>query len=276
MRSFFDKKLLTDKNIIIGYFCGFGCSLFVLYFCLFGIFGDSEDNQELLLVESLQNIITQIHEDDSDLYNILLSREGFNSSDCSNEDKRIIVSDLLKLRGSEFFNSNKLATTIEDFYSINNVRDQIIVICEKDGVNFEKIGELMNVYEKNVEIVLAKIGGEIKTIVEYRMNYQRNILCGFFAFQVIWSVLFLFLYFRQKENSSMEGVIEKEILDSDSRKILEFISVETGKGVFPTFKDLKLHLKLSHPTVLSKVSILEKKNLIGIKKKGRNKHLFLK
>ena len=69
---------------------------------------------------------------------------------------------------------------------------------------------------------------------------------------------------------------EEIILDKDMREIVSFVKKEVGLGNFPTIKELKLHLKISHPTLLVKLEELQNNNIISLRKKGRNKHIFLK
>ena len=59
------------------------------------------------------------------------------------------------------------------------------------------------------------------------------------------------------------------------QKIVSFIKKEVAQGNFTTIKELKAHIKISHPTLIIKLNELQKENVISIKKKGRNKHLFL-
>ena len=100
-------------------------------------------------------------------------------------------------------------------------------------------------------------------------------------FVIIAIVIIVFLsdthkMFKRQKNSIEDKQEENIILDSNSRKIINYIRNEMAQGNFPTIKELKFYLKISHPTLLLKLNELEKKEMISIKKKGRNKHLLLK
>jgi uncharacterized membrane protein len=297
------KFTFNKKHIIVGYSIIFVISLVIMYFSFLGSVSDVSAD-EMGSINSLQNVITQIHKEDSNLYRILLSGSIVSSEILNNlenqDDTNSVISNLINLKTSDLFTSQKLASTIDDYYSITNIRMEIIELY-KAGDSFDEIDEMLELYENNIEMILSDVESEMKYISEYRFESQKNILMRFIVFEIVLLVLFLVFNFKFsnsvasgscfgattkfdlkseeiKENSEnkLSEISEDMIMDSDSRKILEFIGSETSRGSFPTFKDLKSHLGLSHPTVLSKVNDLESRKLIGIRKQGRNKHLFLR
>ncbi len=287
------KFSIGKKKIIIGYLVTSLISLIVLYISFLGSIDEVSANEQSS-INSLQSVITQIHKEDSNLYKMLLSGNILSSEISNNLDENggenSVISNLINLKSTELFTSQKLASTIDDYYSIGKVRLEIIELYKTDRSS-DKIDELLLLYDKNVEIVLNDVESEMKFINEFRANCQKIILQRFIIFEIILVILFLLLYFKfssESQNKSksedirvsnevkLSEISEDMILDSDCRKILEFIGTETSRGSFPTFKDLKSHLGLSHPTVLAKVNDLESRKLIGIRKQGRNKHLFLR
>jgi hypothetical protein len=284
------KKIDNKSYLVICYLVISLISLFIFYVSFLSSISEVSAD-EISSINSLQNVIFQIHKEDSNLYKILLS-EKILSSEMSNfvsvEDNSVI-SNLINLKSSELFTSVKLASTIDDYYSITNIRLEIIELYQNEGTS-KKINELLVLYEKSIEVILSDVKNEIKYITEVRAKYQKKILVKFIVFEAVLLALFLILYFRYSyrdnsgfysENKSEKVKVSNEInenmiMDSDCRKILEFIGSETSNGNFPTFKDLKSHLGLSHPTVLLKVNDLQARSLVGIRKQGRNKHLFLR
>jgi hypothetical protein len=284
-------KELDNKNyLVIGYSIISLISLFIFYISFLSLASEVSAD-EISSIKSLQNVIFQIHKEDSNLYRILLS-EKILSSEISNfksVNDNLVISNLINLKSSELFTSVKLASTIDDYYSITNIRLEIIELYQNEGTS-KKINELLLLYEKSIEVILSDVKNEIKYITEVRAKYQKKILVKFIVFEAVLLALFLGLYFRYsyRDNSGFDSenktneikvsveINEDMIMDSDCRKILEFIGSETSKGNFPTFKDLKAHLGLSHPTVLGKVNDLQARSLVGIRKQGRNKHLFLR
>lgn len=284
-------KELDNKNyLVIGYSIISLISLFIFYISFLSLASEVSAD-EISSIKSLQNVIFQIHKEDSNLYRILLS-EKILSSEISNfksVNDNLVISNLINLKSSELFTSVKLASTIDDYYSITNIRLEIIELYQNEGTS-KKINELLLLYEKSIEVILSDVKNEIKYITEVRAKYQKKILVKFIVFEAVLLAFFLSLYFRYsyRDNSGFDSenktneikvsveINEDMIMDSDCRKILEFIGSETSKGNFPTFKDLKAHLGLSHPTVLGKVNDLQARSLVGIRKQGRNKHLFLR
>jgi uncharacterized membrane protein len=287
-----DKISFDRKHIVFGYSIISIVMVLVFYFSFLSSISDVSAN-EMSSIDSLQNVITQIHKEDSNLYKILLSEDILSSVDNEKSDNsNSVISNLLNLKSSELFTSVKLASTIDDYYSITNVRMEIIELY-KAGESGEKINNLLELYESNVEIILSDVESEMKYIVEFRADWQKTILTIFIIIEFLLLILFLVTYFKFSSNlqsnyeiksekvkedseNKLAEISEDMILDSDCRKILEFIGSETSRGNFPTFKDLKSHLGLSHPTVLAKINDLESRSLVGIRKQGRNKHLFLR
>ncbi|NQZ85180.1 MAG: hypothetical protein HRU03_05680 [Nanoarchaeales archaeon] len=285
MFKFFNNK----KYLIIGYCISLIISLVVLYISFTGSIRDVSAD-DVASIDSLQNIIMQIHTEDSLFFNLLLSGNVL-SSELVSDENNFVISNLVNLKSSKLFSSQKLASTINDYYSITNIREQIIKVYKNGGSNDDsnnEINDLLILYEENVNIILLNVRDEIKYISEFQSNCLEIILIKFIIFEILLISLFLFLYFRSDKKIVMGSddvsaasvpvvvIDENMIMDSDCRKILEFIGSETSRGCFPTFKDLKSHLGLSHPTVLAKVKDLESRKLIGIRKQGRNKHLFLR
>jgi hypothetical protein len=243
--------------------------------------------------DTLQNLIHKVHNEDSILYKTLLSKEVY-ISEIGGEDIGFqrnhtfnIIDEFLNLKGNKLFSSERIASTIDEYYSLENLRERIIefhrlnILSDSDIYNFQ-ISELLTEYEKQINIILKDIHTEIEFNKVKNENFINSLEKEFIVKEVILFTIFivglaLVLYLSNSfRYFNSESKKELSILDSDMQRIVSYIKKEVSQGNFPTIKELKFHLKISHPTLLLKLNELEKNNLISIKKKGRNKHLFLK
>ena len=78
-----------------------------------------------------------------------------------------------------------------------------------------------------------------------------------------------------KEPNSRK-TIDEGLLGEDYRKILEYLKGREERKLLSTMKDIKKHLNVTHPTIVAKLRYLEEKEFIEIKKKGRDKNIYLK
>jgi uncharacterized membrane protein len=252
---------------------------------------DSYNSEIYDSFNTLQNLIHKVHNEDSQLYKILTSNEILssnfkNSQTLPNRNHTsTVIGDLLNIKENEQFSSERLASTIDEYYSLEKIREQIIQLHKlniiSSDVNYDlEIRDLIEDYEIQIQQILSDIHDEIE------INKQRNLqeilnlkkefiikelvlLAIFFA--SIFSTLVTLGFFRKLESKKNE-----QILDNDMQRIISYVKKEVSQGNFPTIKELKFYLKISHPTLLLKLSDLEKRDLISIKKKGRNKYLFIK
>ena len=58
-------------------------------------------------------------------------------------------------------------------------------------------------------------------------------------------------------------------------EIITFIKDKSAQHQKVTISDLKKHLKVTHPTILSRLNQLSEKGLISLEKEGRKKYLYL-
>ncbi len=239
---------------------------------------------------TLQNLIHKVHNEDSQLYKILTSNEILSSSFDDSQllsqmnHTSTVIGDLLNIKENEQFSNERLASTIDEYYSLEKIREQIIQLHKlnliSSDVNYDS--EIRNLIE-DYEIQIQQILGDIHQEIE--INKQRNsqaisnlkkefiikelVLLTIFLTSILLTLLHLefFRKIKPKEND--------QILDNDMQRIISYVKKEVSQGNFPTIKEVKFYLKISHPTLLLKLNELEKRNLISIKKKGRNKYLFI-
>ena len=227
-------------------------------------------------LDSLQNIIHKIHNEDSLLYKTLLSKDTSNNDEgscyISNSNQTCnVINELLKLRDKQTFSSIKLASTISEYYSLEKTRERIIDLHRLNlldtGVNYDdEISSLLKEYENQINLILIEINQEIENnnknnILAKDMLLFKFLLMEFFSFIffVIAIVIIVFLsdthkMFKRQKNSIEDKQEENIILDSNSRKIINYIRNEMAQGNFPTIKELKFYLKISHPTLLLKLN----------------------
>ncbi|MEC8339813.1 MAG: hypothetical protein VXZ40_04250 [Nanoarchaeota archaeon] len=245
---------------------------------------------------TLQNIIHKVHEEDSKLYKSFMSQDFLSSQ--SNREQYLskvnhssnVVSDLLGLKQNNLFSSETLADTIDEYYSLENLRERIIELKKLNEISNNKeynseISELVSQYEEQIGILLLDINLEIELNRQKNLDFINKLKKDYIIKQFISSLIFIiyllimiYLLEGHKEFIPQNKKFKKEdklILDSDMQKIVSFIKKEVAQGNFPTIKELKAHIKISHPTLIIKLNELQKENVISIKKKGRNKHLFL-
>jgi len=245
---------------------------------------------------TLQNVIHKIHNEDSLLYKTLLSKEILNSNKENSKNKYSyanhssnIISKLLDLKENNEFSSQKLASRIDEYYSLENLRNKIIELHKQSMINTNKnynneISIFLSEYESQMSIILTDMNEEITLSKESSLLKQEEILLDFLHKELISLTYYVFsiiliLYFFNFHKEFQRNKEEKEntqILDEDMRKIITYVKKEVKQGNFPTIKELKFYLKISHPTLLLKLTKLEKDNLISIKKEGRNKYVFIK
>jgi uncharacterized membrane protein len=246
---------------------------------------------------TLQNVIHKVHNEDSILYKTLLSKEILNTNTLKGRFQTFhtnqstdVIGDLLDLKENKYFSSQSLASTIDEYYSLENLRSRIIELHKQNllnsNVNYDKeISNLLEEYETQTSIILIDMNKEIELSKENSLLKQENLLSNFIKIEFISLIYYIFsiiiiLYFfkfhEEFKSKEEEKVEDRQILDEDMRRIISYIKKEVGQGHFPTIKELKFYLKISHPTLIIKLNKLEKSNMIAIKKEGRNKHLFLK
>lgn len=243
--------------------------------------------------DTLQDLIHKIHMEDSNLYKILLS-DNINSFNttlnlCSTDNHSSeIIGDILKLKENNAFSSEKIIFAIDDYYTLEQIRTQILQLNTAKVINKtydNEISNLITKYDIQMNLILTNINNEIKSNKEKNLTFINElkndfILKEIMLFLIFIVSIFLLLYSDKTEDSLFllkKSKIDSnlDIMDSDMNKIMLYIKDEIKNGYFPTIKDVKLHVNLSHPTILIKLNELEKRKLISIKKKGRNKHIFL-
>lgn len=245
---------------------------------------------------TLQNVIHKVHYEDSQLYKTLLSKEILTSKNTqtnfysTTNHSNGVISDLLDLKGNNIFSSQRIASTIDEYYSLEKLRERIIELhrlnlLNKDNEYDSQILKLINEYENQIDIILIDINKEIEFNKQSNLDLINKLKTNFLIKSITLFIIFLlslitlfivsdsYKEFLSKEDGEKE---ETQILDEDMRRIVSYIKKEVAQGNFPTIKELKFYLKISHPTLIIKLNKLEKSNLIAIKKEGRNKHLFLK
>lgn len=258
---------------------------------------DKYNNDVYNNFNTLQNLIHKVHTQDSLLYKTLLLNNNNNSNFYKNNNNKSytdkyysnfssknLISELMRLKSSPQFSSQEITSTIDEYYSLENLRKRIIQINQINKLNPE-IKILLNKYENQINIMLSQIHEQIEFNKQKNtlfLNKLKNellikeiILFIFFIISII-SILIITNSFNEilfKEKKREEKIL---ILDNDMKNILNFIEKEVKIGNFPTFKEVKTQLNISHPTLILKIKRLEKENLISIRKKGRNKHIFLK
>lgn len=251
-------------------------------------FYDNSNNQFI----SIENIIFQIHKEDSTLYKRLLidektkleNYENLVSKDKSNDN---IVIDLFT-KGN-FRLDKSFSSSVDNYFLLEKLRDKIInyhklnLISTQSNYN-ENLNKLLVKYDDLVKDTINNFNSNLNDIKLSQVKFKNNLNKSYLIKSVLLDVLlfvfllFLIIYLNLKENKKQEELNNKNnfVLDSDMNKIINFIKLENKKNSNPTIKDIKLELKLTHPTILSKLKTLEKENKIYFKKIGRNKFVFLK
>ena len=226
-------------------------------------------------LNSLQNLIHKLHNEDSRLYRTLASYEMIQSSSSNSTDT--IINQLLNLENSNQFSQNKLASTIDEYYTLQIIREEIVSLNRLNSINYssqreETINRLIESYESQTSVIINQIQDEIEVNKQENQNTINSLKQEFLLKELLLFVIFILTYTPFILNVQKQ----KNPYDKQTQTILKFIKSEIEKGNFPTIKELKYHTKLSHPTILNKLNTLEKEQIIAIKKQGRNKHIFLR
>lgn len=247
---------------------------------------------------NLQYLVIKLHDQDSQLYKSLISKEinDLEISDylCSQiNSSSSIVDELFKLNKNNQISSDVFSSTVQSYYSLENLRNRITQIytsnLETNKENSPELALLIREYEKEITKSMEQINKEIELNKEQNLLFYSNLKHDFILKNIILFIIYIVslisvLYFSTKYDNN-KSILKTEnnilissenILDQDMQKILSYLEKEIKTGNFPTIKEVKFHLKLSHPTILIKLNELEKRGLISIKKNGRNKHIFFK
>ncbi|MBR9699111.1 hypothetical protein GOV09_01485 [Candidatus Woesearchaeota archaeon] len=78
---------------------------------------------------------------------------------------------------------------------------------------------------------------------------------------------------EQAKNPVQKAQIDEKLLSKDHLAIIDFIKMSSELHRKVTISDLKKHLNVTHPTVLSRLNYLEEKGMVSLKKEGRAKFL---
>lgn len=248
-------------------------------------FSNSLDEYNLKIYEdinTLQNLAKKVHDEDSQLYKTLLLKENLPKRELNNKSN--IINDLFNINQNQL-SSKLLISTIDEYYNLESSKQRIIELHNLNQLsttfNYDtEINDLLFNYEKQTNNILSNIKNQILMIREKNLIKKDELLFKFLIKEIILFIIFiitiLFVLFNSSYlTKSKEKKISNSILDEDMREILNYVRKEILKGNFPTFKEVKFHLKISHPTLLLKLKHLENKKLLCIKKKGRNKYLYL-
>lgn len=247
---------------------------------------------------NLQYLVIKLHDQDSQLYKSLISKEinNLEISDylCSQvNSSSSILDELFKLNKNNQISSDVFSSTVQSYYSLENLRNRITQIyasdLETNQENSPELTLLIKEYEIEITKSMEQINKEIELNKEQNLLFNSDLKKNFIFKNFILFIIYILslisvLYFSTKYTKDISNIITEKnilissenILDQDMQKILSYLEKEIKTGNFPTIKELKLHLKLSHPTILIKLNELEKRGLISIKKNGRNKHIFFK
>ena len=81
-------------------------------------------------------------------------------------------------------------------------------------------------------------------------------------------------YFRliEKETLNIEPISRKK-LTKNMQNIIDYIHKQNTMGIYPRYKDIEIEMKISKPTLRSKIKWLVKNNYIIVHKEGRSKNI---
>jgi uncharacterized membrane protein len=281
---------------IVGILCALYFFLSMFFYSFYSNTLDNTIQQEITNTNNIQEIVHLIHTQDSLLYQSLVSKELLISKKEENQESNLLFSNpltqLLSLQEKKVFSSQSLTSTIDDYYQLESLRNEIISLYKQklisdDGSVDDDISKKIRQYNLQTKKIVEELQKQnqeyllknTQSISELKNNYLLSQLVLFAIFIV--TLFFIFFSFQIISFSKSFGKnTDKEettqIFDKTEQEILEFIQNQISKGNFPTINEIKKTLKLSHPTILSKLNHLEEIKKISITKKGRNKHVFLR
>lgn len=258
-------------------------------------------------LNSFEEVIENIHNEDVLLYRTLLSNDlkkfsSFEESFEINNNKTNFIINLFKISNENKALSNKLDSSLKSYFELEKSKSKILELHKLNLISSidnydEQLSLLLIEYENSVSKTMDEFKDNLDFIKKERKEFQNkikiNLFSKIFVILLIYILsIYLLLYknnllisnsnnqiYLNHHNSHLKK--EKEIfnenfLDNESKLILKFLKHEISSGFYPTIKDVKKELDLTHPTILSRLKKLEEKNLIGIKKNGRNKNIYLK
>ena len=265
---------------------------------------DTYGENSLSSLETIENIIVTIHKEDSILYKTLLieNSKDFDTfqSEMSFENKTTLSNSITNLFNS--LNENRFKTSVlvdfDTIFTIEKLRTQIIethklqLISSQDNYEVE-INQLLMEYEELIKRTISTLNKNIEDIKEeneaFSKNLKEDLKIKFLIILLFYIISIPILYYINEfdvtfsKNTTQEKVVENHnvkpkhygLLDSDLKNIISYVEKQIRNGYFPTIKEIKSEFNLTHPTVNSKLKILEDKKIILIKKQGRNKHIVL-
>ena len=225
-------------------------------------------------INKLKNIIFDLYSYDLKLYTSqnLVSFENKKQKD---------LEDIINIKNENPLFSKKIDTAISNYNDLVQIKIRINEINRLHNISSikdfdKKLISLIEDYERTLIITINSLREVLDDIENMNYVFNEKIKNSLLFYFLTLSILNLFsiLFFLKDEKVKFKKIKEK-FIQKEINLIIEFIREENLNNSYPTIKDLKKELKVTHPTILKNIKILEDKNIIEIKKKGRNKYLKL-
>ena len=84
-----------------------------------------------------------------------------------------------------------------------------------------------------------------------------------------------FIEKETQENPQKKKEFKEHILKTEYHEIISFLKLRLQYQKATTMKDIKIHLKMTHPTLMARLKYLEEHSYIEIRKNGRDKIITL-
>ena len=300
-------KIFTKKHsITYSLLLIFSLLLFFSYTSL-QHFINTHQEESLNSLQTIEEVIIEIYKEESILYRTLLidnskELEYFNTQLYSTNSSTTLTSSILELfsqiqeQSQEDFQMQS-TMYIEDLFSIQKLRTQIIethklqLISTQENYE-EEINQLLKEYEELITRAMFNLNNNINDIKANNKTFENELHQRLLiTFIIIFIYVIVSVIILNKTTTITSTTISStstphitpshitpshiEFLESDIKEILHYIKSQINLGNFPTIKNIKLHFNLTHPTITSKLKILEEKKLITYKRKGRNKYIIL-
>lgn len=248
--------------------------IFLINIILVSIISFNTYNNFSTQFESTQNIIQEVHKQDSLLYRQLLISDVASLADFEDQrNNNQIIQEIFNLKTS----SSNQEDSINTYLSLEELRKEIVTLhkfhLENPLSNYNaQLQEQLNEYEDRQREVISSV----EEISNQMSNSLKNSLITIIIIILITSFIQIYLLKNILKNKKDKTNTVDIFLDNQSKEILDFIKLKIDNNFHPTIKDIKKEFNLTHPTILSKLKKLEDSELIVIKKDGRNKNIFLK
>jgi hypothetical protein len=292
------KNNLSKELIIIGI-------IFLVIIIIFSFISFRLNNsinktieQSKLPKNAMEHMLTDVYQDHLiliDYLDLVTYVSAIKKDDIFLENDEVcdlIETEVEYLISSGFINNKEL---LNDYYNavnlhdqVETIRDQIIELHKLELATSGDYTVLKNSLIQNHTIILKQAVNQFSTNInkinvnndKLRNDLQNNsnLFVIFIIISINSFIIVIILKIKKYENKELylnQNNQEPKLLRKEYIQIIEYLKTKDFAKTKTTIKDLKSHLSITHPTVLSRIEHLKNLNFITIEKVGREKYIEL-